>query len=185
MSDAVPEADPPAGPTTEPSTARRQRLTRWAPLLAAAIALATIAADQLSKLWAESALTAERIPVIGDLLGFQLIYNPGAAFSIGTEYTWVFAVLAGVAAIGVGIVAARNRSAAWAVALGLLLGGAITHLADRLFRQPGFGIGHVVDFIAYGNWFIGNVADVLIFAGAVLVLILSFLGIRMRAGRQD
>ncbi|SDY55104.1 signal peptidase II [Herbiconiux ginsengi] len=174
--DAAASADSASSPRS-----RRQTFTRWAPLITAAIAIATIAADQLSKLWAEAALsTSERIPLLGDLLGLQLIYNPGAAFSIGEQFTWIFAVLAGLAAIGVGVIAYRTRSLAWSVAWGLLLGGAVTHLADRLFREPGFGIGHVVDFIAYGNWFIGNIADVAIFAGAVLILVLSFLGLRMR-----
>jgi signal peptidase II len=185
MSDAP--ADPaepskPGGSAAEstPRT-RRQTFTRWAPLITAVIAVATIAADQLSKLWAEAELsTSERIPLLGDLLGLQLIYNPGAAFSIGEQFTWIFAVIAGLAAIGVGVVAYRTRSLAWAIAWGLLLGGAVTHLGDRLFREPGFARGHVVDFIAYGNWFIGNVADIAIFAGAVMLLILSFLGIRMR-----
>ncbi|WP_382309986.1 signal peptidase II [Herbiconiux sp. UC225_62] len=186
MSDAPSDpAERPTEPTapsaTAPARTRRQRFTRWAPLITAVIAIATIAADQLSKLWAEAALsTSERIPLLGDLLGLQLIYNPGAAFSIGEQYTWIFAVLAGLAAVAVGVIAYRTRSLPWSVAWGLLLGGAVTHLADRLFREPGFGIGHVVDFIAYGNWFIGNIADVAIFAGAVLLLVLSFLGLRMR-----
>jgi signal peptidase II len=119
--------------------------------------------------------------MLGDLLGLQLDYNPGAAFSIGEDFTWVFAVIAGLAAIGVSVAAYRTRSIAWAVAWGLLLGGAVTHLGDRLFRAPGFARGHVVDFIAYGNWFIGNVADIAIFAGAVTLLVLSLLGIGMRA----
>ncbi len=186
MSNAPSEPDAPAttpepGPAEPAPRTRRQTFSRWAPLLAAVIAVATIAADQLSKLWAEAELsTNERIPLIGDLLGLQLIYNPGAAFSIGEQFTWVFALLAGLAAIAVAIIAVRTRSIAWSIAWGLLLGGAITHLGDRLFREPGFAQGHVVDFIAYGNWFIGNVADIAIFAGAVLILLLSFLGFRMR-----
>ncbi|HZW40852.1 MAG TPA: signal peptidase II, partial [Agromyces sp.] len=69
------------------------------------------------------------------------------------------------------------------VALGLLLGGALTHLGDRLFRDPGFGRGHVVDFIGYGSLFIGNVADIAIVAGAVMILILTLAGITP-SGRQ-
>ncbi|OFK07596.1 signal peptidase II [Kocuria sp. HMSC066H03] len=161
---------------------RPRALTRWAPLITAAVAVVTIVADQLSKLWAETQLsTSRRVPMLGDLLGLQLDYNPGAAFSIGEDFTWVFAVIAGLAAIGVSVAAYRTRSIAWAVAWGLLLGGAVTHLGDRLFRAPGFARGHVVDFIAYGNWFIGNVADIAIFAGAVTLLVLSLLGIGMRA----
>ena len=168
--------------STSSQTRRRGVFTRWAPLITAVIATVTIVADQLSKLWAETELsTSRRVPVLGDLLGFQLVYNPGAAFSIGEQFTWVFAVVAGLAAIGVCVVAWRTRSLAWAVAWGLLLGGALTHLGDRLFRAPGFARGHVVDFIAYGNWFIGNIADIAIVAAAVMLLLLSLLGIGMRA----
>lgn len=168
--------------STSSQTRRRGVFTRWAPLITAVIATVTIVADQLSKLWAETELsTSRRVPVLGDLLGFQLVYNPGAAFSIGEQFTWVFAVVAGLAAIGVCVVAWRTRSLAWAVAWGLLLGGALTHLGDRLFRAPGFARGYVVDFIAYGNWFIGNIADIAIVAAAVMLLLLSLLGIGMRA----
>jgi signal peptidase II len=66
------------------------------------------------------------------------------------------------------------------VALGLLLGGATTHLGDRLFREPGFDRGHVVDFIGYGNLFIGNVADIAIFAGAIMLAILTVMGVHLR-----
>jgi signal peptidase II len=72
------------------------------------------------------------------------------------------------------------RSRPWAICLGLLLGGATTHLLDRLFRAPGFGRGHVVDFIAYFDWFIGNVADIALFAGAVTLLVVSSLGLTLR-----
>lgn len=180
----IPARDRRAGQAASMSSQdRRPRaLTRWAPLITAAVAVVTIVADQLSKLWAETQLsTSRRVPMLGDLLGLQLDYNPGAAFSIGEDFTWVFAVIAGLAAIGVSVAAYRTRSIAWAVAWGLLLGGAVTHLGDRLFRAPGFARGHVVDFIAYGNWFIGNVADIAIFAGAVTLLVLSLLGIGMRA----
>ncbi len=180
----VPARDRRAGQAASMSSqARRPRaLTRWAPLITAAVAVVTIVADQLSKSWAETQLsTNRRVPVLGDLLGLQLDYNPGAAFSIGEQFTWLFAVVASLAAIGVSVVAYRTRSIAWALVWGLLLGGAVTHLGDRLFRAPGFARGHVIDFIAYGNWFIGNVADIAIFAGAVLLLVLSLLGICMRA----
>ncbi|QZY51332.1 signal peptidase II [Leucobacter tenebrionis] len=168
--------------STSSQIRRRGVFTRWAPLITAVVAAVTIVADQLSKLWAETELsTSRRVPVLGDLLGFQLVFNPGAAFSMGEQFTWVFAVVAGLAAIGVCLVAWRTRSLAWAVAWGLLLGGALTHLADRLFRAPGFARGHVVDFIAYGNWFIGNIADIAIFAAAVTLLLLTLRGIGMRA----
>jgi signal peptidase II len=167
---------------TEPRADSTPRIAPRLAWYAFAIAALVILLDQGSKWWAEQALSdGTTIPVIGDLIRFVLVYNPGAAFSIGTEYTWVFAILAAVAVVGIAWVAWRVTSRGWMVALGLLLGGAATHLGDRLFREPGFGRGHVVDFIGYGNWFIGNVADIAIFAGAVMLLVLTLLGIRLRS----
>nr|WP_221420892.1 signal peptidase II [Conyzicola lurida] len=146
----------------------------WAVVL---IAVVVILLDQGSKWWAESALgNGEVVPFIGDLIRFVLVYNPGAAFSIGTEYTWIFAILTGLAVILIAWYARRVTSVGWMVALGLLLGGATTHLGDRLFRDPGFGRGHVVDFIAYADFFIGNVADIAIFVGAVMLVLLTLMG---------
>lgn len=146
------------------------------------LALLVILADQGSKLWAESNLVVgESTPVVGDLIRFQLIYNPGAAFSIGTGFTWIFTIIAGLAVIALAIFAWRVTSRAWAIVLGLLLGGAATHLGDRLFREPSFGQGHVVDFIAYGTFFIGNVADIVIVGCGVAGVILMARGVSFRA----
>lgn len=162
----------------------RHRVQRWsagAPWIAAAIAAALLGVDQLSKSWAEQALTpGERTPLLGDLLGVQLVYNPGAAFSLGADVTWVFTILAGIGVLVAAWFVWRVRSRAWAVCLGLLLGGATTHFLDRLLRAPAFGQGHVVDFIAYADWFIGNVADIGILAGAVMLLVLVTRGLALR-----
>lgn len=147
-----------------------------------AIAVVVILADQTTKWWAETALGGgEVVTVIGGILSFWLVYNPGAAFSIGTEFTWVFTILAALAAGLIGWYAWRVRSRWWMVALGLLLGGALTHLGDRLFRQPGFGRGHVVDFIDYAGFFVGNVADIALVFGAVMIAVLSLVGSRAEA----
>lgn len=167
-------ADAPAGH-------RSQRWTRKAPWIAAAIAVVVVAADQLSKWWAEQTLTlGERTPLLGDVLGVQLVYNPGAAFSLGAGVTWIFTILAGIGVVVAAWFTWRVRSRAWAVCLGLLLGGATTHFLDRLLRAPAFGQGHVVDFIAYFDWFIGNLADIAIFGGAVMLLVLVSLGFLLR-----
>lgn len=171
----------PRQPGDGPAERRPQRWTRTAPWIAVGIAVGVVAADQLSKLWAEQALTpGERTPLLGDLLGVQLVYNPGAAFSVGAGATWIFTVLAGIGVVVALWFAWRVRSRPWAICLGLLLGGAITHFADRLLRPPSFGQGHVVDFIAYFDWFIGNVADIAIFGGAVMLLVLTMLGLTLR-----
>jgi signal peptidase II len=91
----------------------------------------------------------------------------------------VLAILAVVVAIAIAWYAWRVRSGLWALVLGLVLGGAITHSGDRLFREPGFLQGHVVDFIGYGNWFIGNVADIAIVGGALLGAVLAIFGVKM------
>ncbi|MEU8018776.1 signal peptidase II [Micromonospora parva] len=150
------------------------------------IAAVVLAADQLTKYWAESALSGgQTITVLGDLLQLRLVYNPGAAFSIGSAYTWIFAVFAAAAVVGVTVVARRVTSRAWAVALGLVLGGATTHLLDRLFREPGFARGHVVDFIDYAGFFVGNVADIALVVGVGIVMLLNVRGIPLRASAGE
>ncbi len=147
------------------------------------IALLVLLADQLTKLWATSSLKeGEYHSLIGTLLGLQLTYNSGAAFSFLVNATWVFTIVAALAVIALLWFSRLVGSRSWAVAFGLLLGGALTHLGDRLFRAPSFGQGHVVDFIAYANWFIGNVADIAIFFGALLALVLAVAGVPLRGG---
>ena len=147
----------------------------------AAIAVVVVAADQLTKGWGEANLgDGQIIPVIGDFIRFELVYNPGAAFGLGTGFTGVLAVLAVLVAVAIGWYAWRVRSGWWALVLGLVLGGAITHAGDRMFRSPGFLQGHVVDFIGYGDWFIGNVADIAIVGGAMLGAVLAIFGVKMR-----
>ena len=181
MTSATP-TPPPTAPPTPPRSFRASRLA-WP---AFAIAVVVILLDQGSKWWAESALgDGQTIPVIGDLIRFVLVYNPGAAFSIGSDFTWVFAVLAAGAVVWITMLTWRVESRGWMVALGLLLGGATTHLGDRLFREPGFARGHVVDFIGYGNLFIGNVADIAIFAGAIMLAILTVMGVHLRRPAAD
>lgn len=142
----------------------RWRLTVWALL----IGLVVVLMDQGTKTWAEASLSEhERIPLIGDLLGLQLAYNPGAAFSFGEGSTWVLAVVAVAATVTAIVFAFRVRRPGWAIVIGALGGAAASHAGDRLFRQPGFAQGHVVDFLAYGNWFIGNVADIVIVTAAI------------------
>lgn len=140
-----------------------------------------VAIDQALKVWAEASLTVgQRFPILGDAFGVQLAYNPGAAFSFGEAFTPVITVIAAVAVVVIGWLIARTVSRGWAVGLGLILGGALGNLIDRLFRPPGFGVGYVVDYLAYGDWFIGNLADAFIVVGFAVCVILSLLGRRMR-----
>ena len=139
--------------------------------------------DQGTKAWAEATLsTQERIPLIGELLGLQLAYNPGAAFSFGEGLTWVFALVAVAAMVAAIIFSFHVRRTGWAFVIGAVGGAAASHAGDRLFRAPGFARGHVVDFLAYGDWFIGNIADIVIVTAAVTG---AFLMIRENASRAD
>ncbi|MEV4068132.1 signal peptidase II [Nonomuraea fuscirosea] len=146
----------------------------WMLVLAAVV----LAVDQSSKFWAVSALAdGERVTVVPQVIQLRLLLNPGAAFSIGEGVTWVFTLAAAAAVIGILYVGRRLRSSAWTVVLGALLGGAGSHLLDRLFRPPGFAHGHVVDFIDYGGLFVGNVADIALTGGCALLMLLSVRGI--------
>lgn len=142
--------------------------------LALGTAAVVLVADQATKLWAERTLTGrDPIPVFGDFIQFRLLYNPGAAFSIGENATWVFTIIAAVAVGWLFWYLTKPHPASQVIAFSLLLGGATTHLLDRLFRDPGFARGHVVDFIDYNGWFVGNVADIALTVGAVLAIVLT------------
>ncbi|GAA4286815.1 signal peptidase II [Georgenia daeguensis] len=175
--DGAPARDegPPArfdGTPVVPSRLRRRLLA-----LLLGLAAGIVAVDQVTKHLAEARLVrGEIVPLLGDALGLQLVYNPGAAFSFATGMTWVFTIIMVIVAVAVLRVSRRLGSTAWAVALGMLLGGCLGNLYDRLFRDPGFAVGHVVDFISYNGWFVGNVADIAIVGAAVLVALLAVRG---------
>ena len=137
-----------------------------------------LVADQVSKQVVLNTLTTgEYHPLIGDFLGLSLVFNPGAAFSLGEGSTWLFTMAMVVVTAVIIRVSRRLGSRSWALALGALLGGTLGNLGDRLFREPGFAVGHVVDFINYNGWFVGNIADIAIVLSAAGIAVLSFTGI--------
>ena len=144
-------------------------------LVWATVALTGLALDVSTKILAVSRLEPnEPIRLLGGLLTLRLIRNPGAAFSSGEQFTYVFA---GVAVVVLTFVVVRLvpqvRHPGWAVALGLLCAGVGGNLSDRLFRSPGPFRGHVVDFLQLPYWPIFNVADMCISAAAILILVLA------------
>lgn len=162
--------------TPEP---HRQHSTRSRLLwLVVGVAVVVWLLDQGAKWWAVVRLQDEPpIRLVGDWLTLTFLRNPGAAFSLGTGSTVIFTVVAVVVAVVIVRSARRLRSVWWAIALGGLLGGAVGNLTDRLLRQPGFPSGHVVDFISVKYFAVFNVADMAIVGSAILMVVLSLLGV--------
>ena len=157
-------------------------------IIIAILAVLVLAADQLSKNIALRDLPyQEPVRVWGEFLQFYLTRNPGAAFSLGEEVTWVFTIVLAAAAAAIVVLAVtRVRSRWWSVVLGLLLGGILGNLTDRLVREPGFPIGHVIDFI-HTPWMmpaIYNVADMFIVTMMIGVALLVLVGLRLDGTRE-
>ena len=154
--------------------------SRRAVMWVVGIAVAVILVDQGTKMWALSALAdGRRIELLGSALSLILLHNPGAAFSTATGHTWVLTLVAMVISLGVVAFSGRTRGIMSLIA-GLILGGAVGNLIDRMIRPPSPMNGHVVDFIDYGGWFVGNVADIAIVVAAALIMLLS-----LRGGQEE
>ncbi|MGW1405992.1 signal peptidase II [Streptomyces sp. NPDC002403] len=119
----------------------------------------------------------EPIELIGDWLQLSAIRNAGAAFGIGEAFTIIFTCIATTVIVVIARLARKLYSLPWAIALGLLLGGALGNLTDRIFRAPGTFQGAVVDFIAPAHFAVFNLADSAIVCGGILIVILSFKGL--------
>lgn len=142
--------------------------------------------DQVTKQLAVARLTGQPdVPVIGEILQLHLTYNPGAAFSLGTEYTVVISCLAIVASLVVLWFSRRLADRVWAVALGLTVAGITGNLVDRMTQDPGPFRGEVVDFLMLPNWPVFNIADICINVGIGLVLVQTFRGIGLDGRRMD
>jgi signal peptidase II len=134
--------------------------------------------DLLSKMWVVTSLEGRQpIDVAGHYLRLEAVRNAGAAFGFGQGMTIVFTLIALTVIAVIARIARKLHSLPWAVALGLLLGGAFGNLTDRVFRAPGFLEGHVVDFIAPIHFAVFNLADSAIVCGGILIVLLSFRGL--------
>ena len=157
-------------------------MRRWFRPSIWAWAVGVAAVDQATKYWALEALTrGRRIDLIGELLGLELVFNSGAAFSLLRDVTWIVTVVMVIVAAGLVYYSPRARGTLGVVLFGAAIGGAVGNLIDRLFREPGFGRGHVVDMIAYGDWFVGNVADIAIVGCAGIAVFASVRGVPLLA----
>ncbi|MEU5939734.1 signal peptidase II [Micromonospora sp. NPDC047548] len=162
---------------------------RKAVVVLVSIALAALLADLLTKHLALLTLD-DRGPVrlLGGVVYLTLTRNSGAAWSIGADHTWVFPLIT-IGVVGwIAWMAVRLRSLPWAVSLGLVLGGALGNLTDRIFRAPGHFVGHVVDMVSlfdpYGQvWPVFNLADSALVSGVILAVLLELTG-RQRDGSR-
>lgn len=125
------------------------------------------------------------IDVVGTFFQLHFVKNPGAAFSLASGSTWIFSLAAAAVVVAIIVFARRIRSSAWAVMLGMLLGGTLGNLTDRLFREPSFGMGHVIDFLYFPDLLpaIFNVADIFIVSSMGLLLLLTLLGVNLDGTR--
>jgi signal peptidase II len=161
---------------------RRRRLR-----LLLSVAAVILVLDVVTKVLAVKLLTPQQpVPIIGDTVTWTLVRNSGAAFSMGTSYTWVLTLVATGVVIGIIWMGRRLVSPWWALGLGMILGGALGNLVDRFFRSPGPLRGHVVDFLSIGWWPVFNVADPAVVGGAILLVGLSIFGFDFDAeGRRQ
>jgi signal peptidase II len=174
---------------TEQTGRPRPGYSRAAVAVLAVTAVLAVALDQVVKALSTDHLTeGEPVRVLGGLIYLSLLRNGGAAFSFGTGVTWVFPVITLAVIVWIVWMGRRLRSVPWAIALGLVLGGALGNLADRMFRAPGPFQGHVVDmlslFAPYGKGFaVFNIADSCLTVGVVLAVLLELSG-RQRDGSR-
>jgi signal peptidase II len=171
LSDA---SQPPAGQGPEaPLATGRRRIS-----VLAGVAAFVLAADIITKALVVAHLReGEPLHVLGDVLMFNLLRNPGAAFSVGTGDTIVFTAIAVAVVVYIARTARKLYSIGWAITLGLLLGGALGNLTDRIFRAPGLFRGNVVDWIEVTRyWPVFNLADSAIVCGGILTVLLAMLG---------
>ncbi|HWC20906.1 MAG TPA: signal peptidase II [Flexivirga sp.] len=170
----------------DPAPTTQKRPSAQLIALLVGVAVVGYGLDQATKAWASNSLDpAQPKQLVGSVLQLRLTHNPGAAFSIATNATWVLTIVAAVVIVVTIFIARRLRSRPWACALGLLIGGALGNLTDRFVRAPGGGKGHVVDFLELPHWPIFNVADCCVVTAACLIALLAFLGIGIDGRRAS
>jgi signal peptidase II len=169
----------------EPGAGQPARRRRVAVLVG--VAAFVLAADIISKAVVVAHLRPDQpVQLLGNVFELWLTRNPGAAFSVGTGETAVFTVIAFGVIVYIARTARKLYSAGWAIALGLLLGGAMGNLGDRIFRAPGLFRGDVVDWIGVVPRYypIFNLADSAIVCGGILTVILAMRGYHLDGTRS-
>ena len=129
--------------------------------------------DFATKAWALTSLSSEPRKILGSFLQLTLVHNSGAAFSFATGFTLAFSLLALAVVVAVIYFAPKITSGGWQLCIGLLLGGVLGNLTDRIFREPSFLSGHVIDWIQIPSWPVFNIADSAICVAAFIAFVLS------------
>lgn len=130
--------------------------------------------DLGTKVWAVEVLSSRaNVQIIGSYLQLTFVQNSGAAFGIGAGSTIIFTFFALAVLIFITRYALQITSKGWALVCGLVLGGILGNLTDRIFREPSFLQGHVIDWIQIPNWPVFNIADTAIVIAAVVAIILT------------
>lgn len=169
----------PADSTSDSPTPPRM----WLILLV--VAVTVLVADLITKIVAVALIEpGDPVEIIGDTVTFRLVRNSGAAFSMATGYTWILTLIALAVVAGIIRYSHRLGSIWWALGLGLVLGGALGNLIDRVFRAPGPLRGHVVDFMSVGWWPVFNVADSAVVCGAIGLVVLTLFGFEFDGTRS-
>ena len=143
----------------------------------ATTAVAVVLADQLTKAWAVRGLDGDDVDgPLGSSL--RLVYNTGSAFSLGTGFGPLFGAIGLVVAVAMFWVVRGVRSRAVVGGLGLLQGGAVGNVLDRIFRDGDGPLGGpVIDFLEVGSWWpVFNLADVAIVCGGAMIVLFGARG---------
>jgi signal peptidase II len=142
------------------------------------IGLSILAVDQLIKeFFLQTLKPGESVDFLGSVIRFTLVFNDGAAFSLGAGYTWVFTLISSLATVVLFVYSFKSNSISWSIMGGVLLGGILGNLIDRLFRPPSFGEGYVIDYIQIPfNFPIFNIADIAIVTICSLSVVCIMLG---------
>ena len=147
-------------------------MRRWRTLLSVAWFIWIL--DLATKAWAVEQLAhREPITILGTVFQLTLVRNPGAAFSFATNATLLLSLIGIIVLLGITYFAPRITSKGWSIVLGLVMGGILGNLMDRIFREPGFLRGHVIDWMQLPHWPIFNIADSAIVVAAALSMVLT------------
>jgi signal peptidase II len=154
----------------------RQRLSFHLNYTVLAVALAVTIVDAATKYWARHTLAGHPEHLVG-VLWFRLQYNSGVSFSINSSGPLVTTIVTVVIAVVVVLVGINAHRGAPAIGFGLLLGGGVANVIDRLAASP----HQVTDFIAVSSFPVFNVADMAITVGFLILMVAALRGDRLLA----